>query len=102
MSKLDDLAVILRSKNAGPFYFTFDILFDKEEIYQRVKKSGVLKTKLISTIYKTPEESVKIIYYDAARALKITIPRKVSSGSLYDTDVYGAQQHVPLMDIDIP
>ena len=43
-----------------------------------------------------------IIPYDVAYAIKITIPRLVPSGDPGDTDVYGAQQHAPLLDIEIP
>jgi len=40
--------------------------------------------------------------YPAALALKGTIPRRVSSGDVGDTDVYGAQQHAPMLDVEIP
>ncbi len=36
--KLYDVAKILRSKNSGPFELTFDIIFDNEQDYERVKK----------------------------------------------------------------
>ena len=34
--------------------------------------------------------------------IKITYLRKTASGTVGDRDVYGAQQHAPLMTIDIP
>jgi hypothetical protein len=42
--------------------------------------------------------------YDPAVALafKATLPRLVPAGDIGDTDVYGAQQHGPLLDVDIP
>jgi hypothetical protein len=40
--------------------------------------------------------------YEAGRAFKATLPRLVSAGDVGDTDVYGAQQHAPLLDVDIP
>ena len=40
--------------------------------------------------------------YPAGRAFKATLPRLVPAGEIGDTDVYGAQQHAPLLDIDIP
>ena len=36
--KLIDLAKILRSKNAGPLYITFDIIFNNEEDLQTALK----------------------------------------------------------------
>jgi hypothetical protein len=40
--------------------------------------------------------------YDAAPALKATLPRLVPAGNIGDTDVYGAQQHSPLFEVEIP
>jgi hypothetical protein len=40
--------------------------------------------------------------YDPALALKATLPRLVPAGDIGDTDVYGIQQHGPLLDVDIP
>ena len=40
--------------------------------------------------------------FPAGHAFKATIPRAVSSGDVGDTDVYGAQQHAPLLEVDIP
>jgi hypothetical protein len=49
----------------------------------------------------TPEV-VQIINYDAASAIKITIPRPTISGDVDDTDVFGGQQHGPLADLEVP
>jgi len=40
--------------------------------------------------------------YDAGNAFKATLPRRVPAGDIGDTDVYGAQQHAPLLDVEIP
>ena len=40
--------------------------------------------------------------YPAGNAFKATIPRRIPSGDVGDTDIYGAQQHAPLLDVDIP
>ena len=101
MSKLVELAKVLRSKNAGPLYFTFDIMFDEQQVYERVKKSGALNKKLISRLYHTEEENISVIDYPAAWSIKITLPRRIISGSIGDTDIYGAQQHAPLLDVEI-
>ncbi|HKL56968.1 MAG TPA: DUF4387 family protein [Sphaerochaeta sp.] len=41
-------------------------------------------------------------FFDAALGIKITYHRSVSSGTCGDSDVYGAQQHAPLMELLIP
>jgi hypothetical protein len=45
---------------------------------------------------------VQIFHVDAARAIKITIPRPATQGAIADTDSHGGQQFVPLMSIEIP
>ena len=101
MAKLKDLATIIRSKNAGAFQLTMDIIFGDKETYQKVKKTGVINRKLFSTLYKVPENEVEFIEYDQAYAFKGTIPRWAGSGDLNDSDTYGAQQHAPLLDVEI-
>jgi hypothetical protein len=92
MDNLIDLASILRSKNAGPLNTTFDIIFKDQEAYNKVKKSGVINKKLISKLYKVAEEDILIMEFGVVRAIKITIPRKITSGDIKDTDIYGCQQ----------
>jgi hypothetical protein len=102
MTRLIDLAAILRSKNAGPLFVTFDVIFDNQKNYERVKKSGVLTKELIADIYDVDANNVSIIMYHIVTSLKITIPRKEISGSILDADIYGCQQHVPLSNVMIP
>jgi len=45
---LADLAKVIRSKNAGPFEITFDVMFDQEPVYQLVKRSGVINAARIA------------------------------------------------------
>ena len=102
-AKLYDLAKVLRSKNAGPFEQTLDILFDDEEKYRIVKESGVIDRDLVSKLYRIPPDDVyHVVFFDAALGIKITIKRPTDSGGIGDTDVYGAQQHAPLIDVSIP
>ncbi len=103
MPKLKDIAKIIRSKNAGPFEITMDIIFQSDEAYRRVLDSGVLNRELISRLYRIePDKIITLCGYDAARAIKITLPRSRRQGSVGETDMHAAQQHVPLMEIEIP
>jgi hypothetical protein len=101
--RLIDLAKVVRSKNAGPFELTFDIMFDDGVKYERVKKSGVINAHRIAQIYGVRLDDVLVCRaYDPAVAFKITIRRPIGSGDVTDRDVYGCQQHVPLMAIEVP
>lgn len=101
-TRLLDLAQVIRSKNAGPFELTFDIMFEHQEVYERVKAAGVITPELIAHLYRISHNQVLVCRpYDPALAFKITIRRPVSSGDLGESDVYGCQQHVPLTEIEI-
>jgi hypothetical protein len=41
----------------------------------------------------------RVIPCPAALAVKVVVPRRVVAGSPGDGDVYGAQQHGPLLDL---
>ncbi|HEX4202963.1 MAG TPA: DUF4387 domain-containing protein [Ktedonobacteraceae bacterium] len=100
--KLADLATLIRSKNAGPFFLTFDILFENEEHYQLVKTSQCLNAQVFAAFYACPVETVRFFVYDHARAFKFSIPRPLPQGDLGDGDLHGGQQFPPLMNIEIP
>jgi len=102
MAKLWELAKLVRAKNAGPFTLTFDILFNDAETYDRVKQSGVISRELFARLYGVPEHEVQFFEHDRALALKASIPRPVASGEPDDSDVFGGQQHSPLVDLEIP
>ena len=42
------------------------------------------------------------VWFDPGKSLKATMTSTVCSGSVGDTDVYGAQQHAPLLGIELP
>jgi hypothetical protein len=101
MPKLYELAKLIRSKNAGPFQLTIDVMFEDRATYERVLSSGVLSAERFTELYGTPGEEVRIINYDAANAIKITIPRPVTSGDLGDGDMMGGQLYGPIVDLEV-
>lgn len=102
MAKLADLAEVIRSKNAGAFQITLDVMFPDAATFERVQASGVLCSKLIADLYRVPIDSVQLTVYPPANAIKATIPRRIPSGDIGDSDIYGAQQHAPLLSVEIP
>jgi hypothetical protein len=101
MTTLGELASLIRSKNAGPFELTFDIMFDNFERFERVRKSGALSAERIAAIYCLPVEDVRFFVVPPALAFKASIPRPVFQGDLLDSDSHGGQQYAPLMAIEI-
>jgi hypothetical protein len=102
MAKLWELTKLIRSKNAGPFELTFDVIFKDRAGYEKVRDSNLISADWFARTYRLTAEMVTIINYDAANAIKITIPRPAISGDIDDTDVYGGQQHGPLVNVEVP
>ncbi|MBE6969084.1 MAG: DUF4387 domain-containing protein [Ruminococcaceae bacterium] len=100
--RLRDLASVIRSKNSGPYELTLDVLFKEQSDFERVVAAGVINRELIMKLYSVKAEDVMdIIAFPQAKAIKATIVRPMPSGALGERDVYGAQQHAPLMNLVI-
>jgi uncharacterized protein DUF4387 len=102
MATIADLAVLVRSKNAGPFWLTIDIMFDNEAAYQRVRDSAIVNQTAVARMFGREPGEVIMVNHDAAMAIKVSFPRPQSSGSKYDSDVYGGQQYAPLLSLEVP
>ena len=99
--KLSDIAQVIRSKNAGPRRLTLDIMFGSDADYQRVLQSDALSAEAVGRLYKVAPDAVTIIPYPVGRAIKIVMARSIMAGDPGDYDVYGAQQHAPLLGIEV-
>ena len=100
--KLTEIAQVIRSKNSGPYEITFDIIFKEWDIFEKVCLSKAINSLLIGRLYSIPGENViDIVEFKPAKAIKTTIVRPITSGDLRETDVYGAQQHAPLLDLEL-
>lgn len=101
--KLSTLAKTIRSKNAGVNLITFDIIFAEREVYERVKRSGVLTRETVSRLYGIPAKRISdFVEFDPGNAIKFTLYRLRPSGSPGDPDIFGAQQYAPLLDVEVP
>ena len=100
---LRELAKVIRSKNAGPYLITVDVIFSNKEVFECVKKSGALNQRTLASAYNlSPDAIVSGYIFEPGLAFKFTIKRQFVQGSIGDSDIFGAQQHVPLLDIYIP
>ncbi len=100
--KLIEAASVIRSKNSGPYELTFDIIFKDWDTFEKACRAKVINAKLIAGLYGIPEEKViTIVEFKPAKAIKATIERPICSGDPGETDVYGAQQHVPLFQVEL-
>lgn len=99
--KLLDIAKVIRSKNAGPTTLSIDIFFNDEAGFRRALASPALAPAAIAELYGLRADRLKVIPYPPAIAIKIAMERRIIAGTPGDTDVYGAQQHGPLLGVDI-
>ena len=95
---IGDVAAFVTSKNAGPYKVALDIVFSTAADYGRFVGQAGLDRAAVAAIYGIPLADVlDVIHFAPAFAVKITLRRRITAGATGDSDVYGAQQHVPLM-----
>ncbi|KAL2855391.1 CoA-transferase family III domain-containing protein [Aspergillus pseudoustus] len=101
--KLLEIAKIIRSKNSGPFELTFDVMFDNEEAYRRVKDANILTNERMMELYHLKREDIITnMFFEPALSWKCTIRRPWEQGTVGERDTLGTQQHGPLLNIMVP
>lgn len=99
---LGQLATKVRSKNAGPFWITVDAFFADRSSYDRAIASSVTEAETIATLYAVTPDVVRVFELPDLLAVKISFPRPSAQGGVGDRDMHAGQQHVPLLDLQIP
>ncbi|MGE7473422.1 DUF4387 domain-containing protein [Bosea sp. NPDC003192] len=100
---LREIADIVRSKNAGPYRITFDILCREKANYELIRDSGAITPATIARAYGLSVTDISSFFeVDLANAIKVTIKRPRAQGASGEGDMYGCQQHVPLMNMLVP
>jgi len=99
--KLVDIAKVIRSKNAGPTTLTLDLLFNDEAGFKRACAAPSLTPAAIAALYNQPAAKIEVLPYPPALAIKVVMPRRIVSGDPGDSDVYGAQQHGPMLSLEL-
>jgi hypothetical protein len=98
---LGELAGLVRSKNAGPFWLTIDIFFPDAATYDRASTSPVTDVDTIAGRCAVDPKGVRVFLLPELRAIKISFPRPTIQGTQDDRDMHAGQQYVPLLDIEI-
>ena len=99
---IGEVAALVRSTHAGPFWQTLDVFCDDVESFDRIAADGVLSPERIAAAYRVEPEHVLIFRMPNIRVVKISFPRRFASGSVLDRDVHAGQQHIPLRDLPVP
>jgi hypothetical protein len=99
---LGEIAQVVRSKNAGPFWITLDVVFRNDADFAHVRDANVLTAEKIGELYGVDAALVKRFELPGIKAMKFSMPRPVVAGSFEDRDLHAGQQHVPLALLTIP
>ncbi len=97
---LGDLALEVRSKNAGPFWMTLEAFMPDDQTYRVA--DALITAELISELYHVPPASVQIFRIRELHVVKVSFPRPITQGSLHDRDMHAGQHHVPLANMVCP
>jgi len=97
---LDDLALEVRCKNAGPFWTTLDVFLPDDAAYRAADM--LITPELIAELYAVAPESLRIFRIPELKAIKVSFPRPLPQGSLHDRDMHAGQHHVPLAGRPVP
>ncbi len=94
--KLKDAAYVLRSKNAGVWHITIDIVFKNAQYYEKAKSK--LNKEKFEKIY---GKNVRYFTCDNINTIKVSFLRNSAAGSINDRDCLGAIQYIPLLNMEI-
>jgi hypothetical protein len=101
--RLLDMAVVIRSKDAGINRLTFDIIFTSGENYEAALRSNIFCKESVAEILDLPvERIVGTFFVDSCNAIKISVDRPNISASVDERDVFGAQQQAAIEGLTIP
>lgn len=87
--RVGDLALKVRSKNAGPFWVTVDVFCGTPEAYARLRDG--LSDAAVAGLYGVPVQLLKRFEIPDLAVLKFSFPRPVVQGAAADRDMHGAQ-----------
>ena len=88
MTTVGDIAVKVRSKNAGPFWLTIDIFCGSPDAYARV--CAGLSTERVAQAFQIDPATLKRFDIPDLNVVKFSLPRPVVQGDIADRDMHGA------------
>lgn len=99
LQPLASLTRVMRSKNAGPLCLSIDLFFHDRAGFDRAVASKALSPQAVSALYGLTPGQVSRHDWPEVLAIKLAMPRRCCAGDPGDADVYGAQQHAPLLGV---
>ncbi|MFI7452948.1 DUF4387 domain-containing protein [Nonomuraea sp. NPDC049714] len=101
MPKVREVCHHVRSKVAGPFWVTIDLMFDGQENYDRYAQSPSLSAESIAAIYGVEADTISLYPVPQMKVLKISYPRRSPQGGIEERDLHSGQQYAYLLDVEL-
>ncbi|MEX3015442.1 DUF4387 family protein [Gymnodinialimonas hymeniacidonis] len=99
MTTLADVVTKVRSKNAGPFWLTFDIFCAGEAEFGEI--CAALNTERVAAALQVSSTQLKRFEISDLNVLKFSLPRPQIQGTRHDRDMHGASFANILAELEI-
>jgi hypothetical protein len=101
MATVGEVCSYVRSKNAGPFWVTFDLFFSSSDDFQRYARSPAIGPETFQRLFGVETSQVKHFPVESLEMVKISCVRPSPSGSRVERDLHSGQMFVRLLDIQL-
>ena len=101
MAKVSEVCKHVRSKNAGPYWVTFDLFFNDAAHFNQYHDSPTLSPDLFATLYGAAGDTVKQFSVPSLNLVKVSFGRKTPQGGEVERDMHCGQQFVRLLDVEL-
>ncbi len=88
MTRVADVVVKVRSKNAGPFWLTIDVFCGDATAFERIVQG--LSTDRVAAAFGAAPDVVKRFDIADLHVVKFSMPRPKIQGDILDRDMHGA------------
>lgn len=101
MPKVREVCHVVRSKVAGPFWVTMDLMFDSRDNFDRYSSSSALGREAIADLYGVGSDDVALYPVPSLNVLKISFPRQTVQGGVGERDLHSGQQYTYILDKEL-
>jgi hypothetical protein len=101
MTTVNDVCHLVRSKNAGPFWVTFDLFFNSHAEFERYATHPALGPETFARLFGADPAQVKSYPVGSLDMVKISYARSSPQGGMVERDMHCGQQFVRLLDVEL-
>ena len=99
MPRVGEVALKVRSKNAGPFWLTVDIFCADAAAFAALRDG--LRTEAVARAFDVPSQVIKRFDIAELNVVKFSLPRPAVQGTVADRDMHGAAWGPMVAELEI-